>query len=102
MFSTSRILDFLRPKLPMVRLLVGSIGSLGIGIVAQAVGFVILARFLGTAQFGHLVTITAITALANTWCGFGPGEVFRRVVSRDPSLYPEALGHTLLMILITG
>jgi O-antigen/teichoic acid export membrane protein len=102
MFKIALILDFLRPKLPMLRRLVGSTSSLAIGILAQAFGFVFLARYLGTAQFGHLMAITAVTALANTWCGFGSGEVFRRVVSRDPSLYPEALGHTVLMIILTG
>jgi O-antigen/teichoic acid export membrane protein len=102
MFNIAPLIVFLRPKLPMLHLLIGSIGSLLVGVVAQAVGFVFLARYLGTLQFGHLMTITAVTALANAWCGFGPGEVLRRVVSRDPSLYPEALGHTVLMILITG
>jgi O-antigen/teichoic acid export membrane protein len=102
MFKIASLVDFLRPKLPMLHQLVGSISSLLIGVVAQAVGFIFLARYLGTLHFGHLVTITAVTALANAWCGFGPGEVLRRVVSRDPSLYPQALGHTFLMIFTTG
>ena len=96
------VVNFLRSKLPMLRRFAGSAGSLAIGIVAQAIGFVLLARYLGTVQFGHLVTITAVTALANSWCGFGPGELLRRVVSRDRSMYPQAIGHTVLMILITG
>jgi O-antigen/teichoic acid export membrane protein len=86
----------------MMRLMVSSTVSLLVGLVAQALGFIILARYLGTVQFGHLVTITAVTALANTWCGFGPGEVLRRVAGRDPSRYPDALGHTVLMISVTG
>ncbi|WP_407152753.1 lipopolysaccharide biosynthesis protein [Bradyrhizobium sp. ORS 86] len=98
----SSVAAFLQPKLPMLRLLAGSISSLAIGVLAQAVAFVLLARYLGTTQFGELTTISAVTALANTWCGFGPGEVLRRIVSRDASDYPEALGHTILMILITG
>jgi len=102
MFNITGLVDFVRPKLPILRLLVGSVSSLLIGVVAQAVGFIFLARYLGTLQFGHLMTITAVTALANAWCGFGPGEVFRRVVSREPRRYPEALGHTVLMITITG
>jgi len=85
-----------------LRLLIGSTGSLLTGLVAQALGFVILARSLGTLQFGHLMTITALTTLANAWCGFGAGEVLRRLVSRDPSAYREALGHTALMILASG
>src|ERR1700694_620056 len=102
MLNIGALLDFLRPKLPMLRLLVNSTASLLIGTVAQAVGFVILARYLGTAQFGHLVTMTAVAALANTWFGFGPGEVLRRIASRDPAHYPDALGHTLIMISATG
>src|ERR1700722_18598401 len=102
MFNFEALSNFLTPKLPMMRLLVSSTTSLMIGLVAQALGFVILARYLGTVQFGHLVTITAVTALANTWCGFGPGEVLRRVAGRDPSRYPDALGHTVLMITGTG
>src|SRR5262249_13624142 len=88
--------------LPSFRLFAGSIGSLATGIVAQAVAFVFLARSLGAAQFGELTTIGAVTALANTWCGFGPGEALRRIVSRDSARYAEALGHTLTMILTTG
>lgn len=98
----SQIATFFRPKLPMVRLLAGSIGSLATGVVAQAIAFILLARSLGAAQFGELTTISAVTALANTWCGFGPGEALRRIVSRDPARYAEALGHTLLVILVTG
>lgn len=97
-----RIVGFLGPKLPMFRLFAGSIGSLGVGIVAQTVAFVLLARSLGAGQFGELTTISAVTALANSWCGFGPGEALRRIVSRDSGRYAEALGHTLTMILVTG
>ncbi|WP_187437161.1 lipopolysaccharide biosynthesis protein [Bradyrhizobium rifense] len=86
----------------MVRLVAGSIGSLAIGVLAQAAAFVILARSLGAAQFGELTTISAVTALANAWCGLGPGEALRRIASRDSGRYAEALGHTLLMILLTG
>jgi O-antigen/teichoic acid export membrane protein len=102
MISIPAVVQFVRPKLPTLRLVVGSIGSLVIGIFAQALAFILLARFLGTTEFGHLTTITAVTALANTLCGFGPGEVLRRIVSRDPARYPEALGHTTLMIMLTG
>jgi len=86
----------------MLRLVAASIGSLFSGIMAQAVAFVLLARYLGTTEFGHLTTITAVTALANTWCGFGSGELLRRTVSRDPERYSEALGHGGLMIMLSG
>jgi O-antigen/teichoic acid export membrane protein len=102
MISIPAVIQFVRPKLPTLQLVAGSIGSLVIGIFAQALAFILLARFLGTTEFGHLTTITAVTALANTLCGFGPGEVLRRIASRDPARYPEALGHTTLMIVLTG
>jgi O-antigen/teichoic acid export membrane protein len=86
----------------MLRALIGSISSLLMGTAAQAVAFVLLARYLGVTQFGHLMTITAVAALANTWCGLGSAEMLRRIVTRDPSMYSAALGHTLLLILLTG
>lgn len=88
--------------MPMARLYVGSTGTLLFGAAAQAAGFVVLAHYLGTAQFGHLMVITSVANVAGTWCGFCPGETLRRQVSRDPSLYPPALGHGLILIFSSG
>ncbi len=89
-------------SLPAIRLYISSTSLLALGIVAQSVGFVILARWLGSEQFGHLSMVTAATNLASAWCGLGTGEAMRRRASREPSLYPELLGHSLILLLVSG
>jgi O-antigen/teichoic acid export membrane protein len=49
-----------------------------------------------------LSTITAATNLGAAWCGLGTGEAIRRRVGREPSLYPELLGHCLIVTMIAG
>lgn len=72
-----------------------------IGIAAQSIGFIILARFLGTEKYGYIVTITAVSNLAVAWCGLGATEAMRRRVARDPNEYSRALGHCLIMLGLT-
>jgi O-antigen/teichoic acid export membrane protein len=89
-------------KLPAIRLYARSTGMLTVGIFAQSLGFVLLARWLGSDQFGHLATITAVTNVGGAWCGLGTGEAIRRRVSRDPSVYPAMLGHMLILLFLSG
>jgi O-antigen/teichoic acid export membrane protein len=96
------IVPAMMQKLPAIRLYVSSTGMLTVGIVAQAIGFVVLARWLGSDQFGHLATITAVTNVGGAWCGLGSGEAIRRRVGRDPSLYPAILGHSLILLSVSG
>jgi len=86
----------------LARLFAGSAGVLLIGLLAQMMAFIVVAKALGIVQFGQLTTITAVTNLAATWTGLACGEVMRRRVSRDKSHYPEALGHCILTIVVTG
>lgn len=79
-----------------------STGSLLIGIGAQFVGFIVLARYLGAEQFGHLMVITAATAVALSVCGLGTDEVMVRRCAREPHLYPTLLGHGLILVGISG
>ncbi len=88
--------------LPAIRLYVSSTSLLTVGIAAQSVGFVILARWLGSDQFGHLSMITAATNLGSAWCGLGTGEAMRRRAGREPSLYPTLLGHCLILLFVSG
>lgn len=96
------IFDALMEKLPAIRLYIGSTGMLMAGLAAQSVGFVILARWLGSEQFGHLSMVTAATNIAASWCALGTGETMRRRVSREPSLYPDLLGHALILLATSG
>jgi O-antigen/teichoic acid export membrane protein len=91
-----------RGKIPAMLLYVTSTSSMMIGIGAQSIGFIVMARYLGTEQYGHLTMITAVTALGAQWCGLGGVEAMRRRVARDPALYPAMLGHALILILGSG
>lgn len=100
--SMIRVLPALMQKLPAIRLYATSTVMLTSGIFAQSVGFVVLARWLGSDQFGHLATITAVTNVGGAWCGLGAGEAIRRRVGREPSLYRAMLGHSLILLLVSG
>jgi len=99
---TQTITKMLERKLPAMLLYISSTFSLTVGIVAQSAALVVLARFLGTEQFGYLATITAATNLGAPWCGLGGAEALRRRASRDPSLYPNLLGHSLILLSVSG
>ena len=86
----------------MAILYVTSTGSLLVGLGAQLVGFIVLARHLGVEQFGHLLVITAATAVALSMSGVGTEEVMVRRCVREPALYPKLLGHSLILILVPG
>jgi O-antigen/teichoic acid export membrane protein len=79
-----------------------STGSMAIGLIAHTVGFIVLARALGAAQFGVLAIITAVANFGLMWCGLGSGELMRRRVARDRSAYPEVLGHTIIILAATS
>lgn len=89
-------------RLPLLLQYLGSSASLIVGNAAQLVTFAILARSLGVEQFGQLITVTALTALAVQLCGLGASETMVRRVAAEPALYPRALGHNLILIAVTG
>ena len=95
-------LDGVVKSLPAIRLYIASTSMLTVGIAAQSIGFVVLARWLGSDQFGHLSMITAATNLGGAWCGLGTGEAMRRRAGREPALYPQLLGHSLILLLVSG
>ena len=91
-----------KKKLPAARAFVVSTAALLIGALSQAIGFLVLAHYLGAVAYGQLIVITSVAALAATWCGLCPGEMLRRQISRDPSQFLGALGHCLILISLTG
>ena len=102
MSRTRIFINAVMHNLPSIRLYVSSTSMLTVGIAAQSIGFIVLARWLGSDQFGHLSMITAATNLGAAWCGLGTGEAIRRRVGRDPSLYPALLGHSLILLFVSG
>ena len=69
---------------------------------SQLVAFVFLARHLGDQKFGQLMAITAGTQIAMSLCGLGGDEPMIRRLVRNQSLYPELLGHNLILIITSG
>jgi O-antigen/teichoic acid export membrane protein len=94
--------DIIWDMLPKLVLYIGSTGCLAIGAAAQLLVAVILARYLGVEQFARLLTMTAATSVGAQLCGLGSGDVMIRRIARDQALYPVILGHSVILILLSG
>lgn len=81
-----------------VRLYASSTAALAIGLIAHTLGLILVARALGPAQFGVLALVTSVANIGLALSGLGGSEVLRRLVARDRSIYPRALGHALLLL----
>lgn len=88
--------------LPMLLSYAASGGSLIISSAAQLLTFAILARFLGVHEFSLFVAITAISNIAVHMCGLGAMECLVRRVARDRAIYPDMLGHNLILTAASG
>jgi O-antigen/teichoic acid export membrane protein len=99
---TRRARDEIVDKRASLMRYVTSTASMGIGLVAHTIGFVILAKTLGPLQFGLLTIITTVANFGLVWSGLGSGELLRRKVARDRATYPEVLGHAVSILTLTG
>lgn len=91
-----------RPFLPMVVSYLASGGSLVLGSAAQLLTFAILARWLGVHEFSVFVAITAVANIAVHLCGLGAMECLVRRVARDRAIYPQMLGHNVILTAASG
>ena len=98
----SFLVSSLKKRTSAIQLYIVSTGSLMIGLAAQSLAFVIVARHLGRVQFGHLAAVTAAASLGTAWAQWGTAEAMRRRVGRDASIYRQVLGHCITMILGGG
>src|ERR1700722_20178901 len=76
----------------------GQIASLGV----QAGYFVLLARLLGSSQYGILAAAAALVNIMSQYSGMGSGILFLRYVSPDHKRFREYWGNILLSIGIVG
>ena len=74
----------------------------GLRVVTQAVYFVIVARSLGVNQYGAFVGAASLVSIAFPFSALGSGDLLVKNVSRDPSLFRQYWGNTLLATLISG
>ena len=98
---TARIFD--RPG--AVRLATGTAimagGSAG-RLLLQILLFVIVARMLGTADYGGFVSVTALVAIISTFAGLACEVVLVKNVSRDPDAFARYFGNGLILLAITA
>jgi len=75
--------------------LAGSTAIITIGnatrLLLGAVTFVIVARTLGTEQFGTFATVVAVAFIASPFSGCGSDVLIVRRVSREPEQFPAGL-----------
>ena len=74
----------------------------GLSFVVQAFYFIVLARLLGTTQYGLLAGAVALVAVVSQYSTFGSGLLFLRYVSPDHSRFRLYWGNILMSTLVLG
>jgi len=74
----------------------------GLSFVAQAVYFIVLARLLGTTQYGLLAGAVALVAVVSQYSSLGSGLLFLRYVSPDHGRFREYWGNVLMSVCLLG
>jgi O-antigen/teichoic acid export membrane protein len=74
----------------------------GLSFVVQGFYFIVLARLLGTTQYGLLAGAVALVAVVSQYSAFGSGLLFLRYVSPDHSRFRSYWGNILMSTLLLG
>ena len=74
----------------------------GMSLVFQAGCFILLARLLGSQQYGIYVGAAALVAIVAQYSSLGSGMVLLRYVSQDHSKFAEFWGNAILTTLVLG
>jgi len=74
----------------------------GFSIVLQAAYFILLARLLGSQQYGIFVGAAALVAILSQFSSLGSGMVLVRYVSQDHKKFSEYWGNAILTTLAIG
>lgn len=86
--------------------LVGSTAIMTVGngtrLVLGAVTFVIVARAMGSEQFGTFATVVAVAVIVMAFSGLGSDVLVVRRVSRAPEEFSAALLTALAFLAVTG
>jgi O-antigen/teichoic acid export membrane protein len=73
------------------------ISGQGIGLLFQAIYFVLIGRTLGSQEYGAFVGVAAMIQVLTNFSSLGMEMVMVRDVSRDKSCFPTAWGNALLV-----
>jgi O-antigen/teichoic acid export membrane protein len=74
----------------------------GVGFVLQAVYFVLLARLLGTREYGIYAGAFALASMPSAYSTLGTGTLLVRYVSSNASLFPVYWGNVILATSVTS
>jgi O-antigen/teichoic acid export membrane protein len=74
----------------------------GLRFLTQAAYFSIIARSLGTSNYGAFVSAAAMVAIASPFASLGSGNLMIRDVARDQSKFRKCWGNALLRTLSFG
>lgn len=74
----------------------------GLSVVVQGGYFFVLARLLGSMEYGVLVGSIALVTMFSQYSNFGSGLIFMRYVSLDRKTFPLYWGNILLTTLTFG
>ena len=74
----------------------------GSSVVIQGLYFLLLARLLGTLQYGFLAGAVAFVAVVSQYSTMGSGLLLVRYVSPEPSLFARYWGNVLVSLAVFG
>jgi len=81
---------------------VWTLAGQGLSLVFQAAYFILLARLLGSQQYGIFVGAAALVAIVSQYSSFGSGMVLLRYVSHDHRKFSAYWGNVILTTLAVG
>ena len=74
----------------------------GLSFVVQGLYFIVLARLLGTTQYGLLAGAIALVAIVSQYSALGSGLLFLRYVSADHRRFRLYWGNILMSVFLLG
>jgi O-antigen/teichoic acid export membrane protein len=74
----------------------------GMAVVVQALYFVVIARLLGSTQYGIYAGAAALVSIVSQYSSLGSGVIFLRYVSADHNKFSAYWGNVLLSTLGMG
>jgi O-antigen/teichoic acid export membrane protein len=74
----------------------------GLSLLAQAGYFLVIARLLGSVEYGLLAGAAASVGVLSQYGSFGSGLLFLRYVSPDPAKFREYWGNILMSCVALG
>jgi O-antigen/teichoic acid export membrane protein len=81
---------------PLLKNSLWMLSGQGMSLVAQAAYFIVIARLLGSAEYGLLAGAAASVGVLSQYGAFGSGLLFLRYVSPDHSRFREYWGNILM------